>query len=83
MDPRMDGQTEWDRHTGMSEEPCWPGEREHLPAGLRSSHGVCESGSPPTPAGSQEGPRGCQRVRGGANVSTFNRLKLLKMLLRG
>lgn len=25
------------------------GEREHLPAGLRSSHGFCESGSPLTP----------------------------------
>lgn len=71
MDGQMDGQTGSDRRTCMSEEACcWLArqeKREHLPAGLRSSHGFCESGSPPTPAAGQEGPRRRQRVRGITN----------------
>lgn len=51
------------------------GEREHLPAGLRSSHGFCESGSPLTPVAGQEGPRWCQRVRGITNGSKYHHLK--------
>lgn len=43
------------------------GQREHLPAGLRSSHGFCESGSPPTPGGGGGG--GAKEGRGGANGS--------------
>lgn len=31
------------------------GEREHLPAGLRSSHGFCGSGSPSAPVAGREG----------------------------
>lgn len=82
MDAPMDGQTAWERQSGVSEEPCWPGLREHLPAGLRRSHGVCDSGPPPSPADGQEGPPGRQRVDRAANVSTFNRLKLFQECFR-
>ncbi|KAI4831699.1 hypothetical protein KUCAC02_001228, partial [Chaenocephalus aceratus] len=55
MDVRMDRRTD---HTGMSERHAagWRGrEREHLPAGLRSGHGFCESGAPLRPVAGQEG----------------------------
>lgn len=65
-----------DRHVRGGSLPAGvAGEREHLPAGLRRSHGFCESGSPPTPAAGQGGPRRCQRVRGLTNGSTYHHLK--------
>lgn len=80
----MDGQTESGRQTrrhvrGGMLPAGEAGEREHLPAGLRSSHGFCESGSPPTPVAGQEGPRRCQRVRGLTNGSTCHHLKPSQM----
>ncbi|KAK5847926.1 hypothetical protein PBY51_017015 [Eleginops maclovinus] len=43
--------------------PAGEAEKEHLPAGLRSGHGFCESGAPLTPVAGQEG------VPGSANGS--------------
>lgn len=58
MDGQMDGQTESNGHV-RGGAALGRREGEHLPAGLRSSRGFCESGSPPTatavPTGS-EGP---------------------------
>lgn len=79
-DGRTNGQTESGRQThrhvrGGTLPAGEAGEREHLPAGLRSSHGFCESGSPLTPVAGQEGPRWCQRVRGITNGSKYHHLK--------
>lgn len=45
------------------------GEREHLPAGLRSSHGFCGSGSPSAPVAGREGaPPVPTGLRGGRSL---------------
>lgn len=56
------GYGEWRAVGGGTVPAGVAGEREHLPAGLRSSHGFCGSGSPPTPAAGREGRQRCQRV---------------------
>lgn len=72
MDAVMDRLMETDSHAGMSEEAgcrlARRGAREHLPVGLRSGHGFCESRSPPTP--------GSRPRRGSASGSAESQMLL-------
>ncbi|CAB1421022.1 unnamed protein product [Pleuronectes platessa] len=62
-DGRTNGQTASGRQTrrhvrGGTLPAGEAGEREHLPEGLRSSHGFCESGSPLMPVAGRSGASG-------------------------